>query len=242
MKNIVIGNFPELDYSGKEAINTLCTNLSFSGENVRKIVVTSSHAGEGKSFTSMNIMRTMAKLGKSVALIDADLRRSMINSRYNIEFEDESDKKGLAHLLAGMAKVEEIIYKTNIKNAYFIPVGREVTNALSLLNVPYMDRLLEALAQTVDYVFVDAPPIGVVIDAAQIAKSCDGALLVVGYNSTRRRDLLYAKEQMEQSGCQILGTVLNQVPFNDYMSRKYYYKSNYSNYYSNGEESGESDK
>ena len=57
MNNLTIGRFPALSYAGSEAINTLCTNLSFSGENVRKIMLTSCHASEGKSFVSMNVMR-----------------------------------------------------------------------------------------------------------------------------------------------------------------------------------------
>ena len=64
MKKLTISQFPALSYAGQEAINTLCTNLSFSGENVKKIMVTSSHASEGKSFLTMNIMRTLAKYGK----------------------------------------------------------------------------------------------------------------------------------------------------------------------------------
>ena len=72
MNNLTIGRFPPLSYACGEAVNTLCTNLSFSGENLRKIMITSCHAAEGKSFLAMNIMRTMAKCGKRVALVDAD--------------------------------------------------------------------------------------------------------------------------------------------------------------------------
>ena len=77
---------------------------------------------------------------------------------------------------------------------------------------------------------VDAPPVGAVIDAAQIAKSCDGILVVVAYNEVRRQELIDAVRQLEQTGCPILGTVLNQVKFDSYMSKKYYYKSHYASY------------
>ena len=103
MNNLTIGRFPALSYAGSEAINTLCTNLSFSGENVRKIMLTSCHASEGKSFVSMNVMRTLAKLGRTVALVDADIRRSMINATFGLQFDPDSTKQGLSHLLAGMA-------------------------------------------------------------------------------------------------------------------------------------------
>lgn len=230
MKSITITRFPELAYSGSEAINTLCTNLSFSGEHVKKIMITSSHASEGKSFLSMNIMRTMAQLGKSVVLVDADLRRSMITSKYGIKFEDPEKSYGLAHLLAGMVEEDEVIYQTNIEGAYMVPVGRDVSNPLQLLNSPRLGYFLERLAQNVDYVMVDAPPVGTVIDGAQIAKFCDGTLLVVNYNAVRRQELIDVKEQLVQTGCPILGTVLNMVDMDNYMSKKYYYKSYYSHY------------
>ena len=229
----MIERFAGLSYPVEEAINTLCTNLSFSGENVKKIMVTSSHADEGKSFVTMNIMRTMARLGKDVAFVDGDLRKSVVTSKYGLRFEENSEKKGLAHYLAGMAEESEVIYRTNIQGAYMVPVGRDVQNALPLLNSPRLGHLLDTLAENVDYVLVDAAPVGTVIDAAQIAKSCDGVLIVVNYNSVRYQELLDVKEQLEATGCPILGTVLNKVEYDSYLSKKYYYKSYYS-YYEQG--------
>lgn len=230
MKNIEIRRFAPLSYAGQESINTLCTNLSFSGEKMKRIMITSSHASEGKSFLTMNIMRTMAKYGKSVVLVDADLRRSYISSQYSLRFEDEENKWGLAHLLAGMVDENSVIYSTNIGGAYMVPVGREVSNPLPLLNSEHFAELLGRLSTMFDYVLVDAPPVGTVIDAAEIAKSCDGTLIVVNYNAVRRQELIDVKEQLEQTGCPVIGTVLNMVEFDNYLSRKYYYKSYYSHY------------
>lgn len=230
MNSLTIEHFPPLTYACAEAVNTLCTNLSFSGENVKKIMVTSTHASEGKSFLTMNIMRTMAKLGKTVVLVDADLRRSMITSKYKIRFAEPKRRAGLAHLLAGMVDEQSVLYKTDIPGAYFVPVGRDVNNALPLLNSPRLGHLLDELAKQFDYVLVDAAPVGTVIDAAQIAKSCDGTLIVVSYNSIHRRELIEVKQQIEQTGCPILGAVLNMVEFDSYVSKNYYHKSYYSHY------------
>lgn len=227
MNALIIRRFPPLGYACSEAVNTLCTNLSFAGENVKKIMITSCHASEGKSFLSMNIMRTLAKLGKTVVLVDADLRRSMIGSKYALQFEQEQSS-GLAHYLAGMVSESDVVYSTNIPGAYMVPVGREVSNSLPLLVSSHFDALLNSLAKKVDYVIVDAPPFGVIIDAAEIAKSCDGTLIVVNYDSVRRQELINVKEQLEQTECPILGTVLNMVKFDNYLSKKYYYKSYYS--------------
>lgn len=230
MNKLTIGRFPPLGYACDEAINTLCTNLSFSGENIRKIMITSCHASEGKSYLTMNIMRTMAKIGKSVVLVDTDLRRSVISSKYRLEFPDPEHKWGLAHLLAGKAEMNDVIYQTNLPGAYMVPVGREVSNPLPLLNSTRFQELLDWLARQVDYVLVDAAPVGMVIDAAQIAKFCDGTLIAVSYNAVRRQELLDVKEQLEQTECPILGAVLNMVEYDNYLSKKYYYKSYYTNY------------
>lgn len=226
MKQLKITKFAALDYAGSEAFNTLSTNLSFAGEDVKKIMITSCHASEGKSYLSMNLMRTLAQRGLKVALVDADLRRSMINSDYGIRFENGvKEGKGLSHFLAGMVGMEEIIYQTDIPGALMVPVGRDVPNPLALLSNQHFAELLDTLAKMVDYVLVDAAPVGVVIDAAEIAKACDGTLIAVHYNDVRRQELLDVKQQIEQSGCPILGTVLNQVDYDSYLSRKYYYKS-----------------
>ena len=230
MRKLIIKQFPPLSYACNEAVNTLCTNLSFTGAEVKKVMVTSCHAAEGKTFLTMNMMRMMAKFGKSVVLVDADLRRSIISAKYTLQFENPEEKWGLSHILAGMVDEEQAIYQTNIPGAYMVPVGREVSNPLPLLNSPRLGRLLNRLAQQADYVLVDAPPVGLVIDAAQLAKHCDGSLIAVNYNAVCRQELIDVKEQLEQTGCPILGTVLNMVEYDNYLSKKYYYKSYYSGY------------
>lgn len=230
MKKVNIRKFPPLSYASAEAINTLCTNLSFAGDGVKKIMITSCHASEGKSFITMNVMRSLAKLGKTVVLVDADLRRSVITSQFGLQFSREEETLGLSHFLAGMADTEEVIYRTDIDNAFLVPVGRTVSNSLPLLSSPRFGALLNGLEQIVDYVLVDAPPVGLIIDAAEIAKSCDGTVIAVEYNSVHRRDLIEVKRQLEQSGTPILGVALNKVELDSYMSRKYYYKNYSANY------------
>ncbi len=230
MKSLSINQFSPLSYAGSEAVNMLCTNLSFSGENVKKILMTSCHASEGKSYLSMNIMRTLAKLGKSVVLIDADLRRSTIAQKFSIQFDMGEQAPGLSHFLAGMADEASVVYETNIPGAYMVPVGRKVSNSLPLLNSQRFQRLLDDLADQFDYVIIDAPPIGLVIDAAQIAKFCDGTVLVVSYNAVRRQELIDARDQIAQTGCPILGAVMNMTEYDHFLSKKYSYKSYYSHY------------
>lgn len=230
MSRLIISHFPPLSYPCSEAVNMLCTNLSFSGENVRRVMITSCHASEGKSYLSMNIMRTMAKLGRRVVMVDCDLRRSTIVQHYGIQFPTGEEPLGLSHMLAGMADESQVIYDTDIPGAFLLPAGRNVSNSLPLLNSARFQALMRNLGNQFDYVIVDAPPVGILIDAAQIAKYCDGTLLVVGYNTVRRQEIIDVKAQIDQTGCPILGTVINMAEYDGYLSRKYAYKSYYSRY------------
>lgn len=232
MRTMQFRRFEALDYAGTEALNTLCTNLSFAGSNVKKIMFTSCHESEGKSFLTMQTMRAMGKMGKKVVFVDADLRRSILISRYGIH--TDGKMLGLAHYLAGFCEMENIVYQTNLPGASFVPMGREIANPLPLLNSSLLPRFLDRLAEAFDLVIIDAPPVGLVIDAAQIAKHCDGALFVVEFNNTRRHELMEAKMQIAQSGCPLLGCVINKVSFDSYSAKRYYNKA-YSSYYTRGE-------
>ncbi len=110
-------------------------------------------------------------------------------------------------------------------------MGHELLNPIPLLSSERFQNLLDGLAEQYDYVIVDAAPVGVVIDAAEIAKVCDGILLVVSYNQVHRQELIDAKTSWNKRGCPILGTILNQVDYEGFANKKYYYKSHYSSYY-----------
>jgi protein-tyrosine kinase len=229
VKTLSIRKFPELDYDGKEAINTLCTNLTLSGENCKRIMMTSLLDAEGKTFLSMQILRTLSELGKRAVLIDADLRRSTIDTTYRIQYTDD-EKLGLAHYLTKKCEMNDIIYATDLLRAYYVPAGYVANNSLALLNAARFRQLLEQVSHLVEFIIVDAPPIGMIVDALEIAKSCDGAVLVVGYNQVHRKDLLTARCEIEKTGCEVLGTVINNVPMKHYMTNNYKKRKNYRGY------------
>ena len=233
MNSIEFTNFDKLDYVGAEGLNTLCTNLTFAGEDIRTIMTTSCHASEGKSFITMNMMRTFAQIGKRVVLVDADLRRSVLFARYGVR-KSQRDCVGLTHYLAGMCEMDQVLYATNIPGAYIVPAGRMVSNSLALLTSPRLKQLLAWLKQNFDLVLVDAPPVGVIIDAVEISKSCDGVLIVVNHNKVTRRELTEVAHQLRVTDCRILGAVLNNVSLDSYSSKRYYYRSYYSSHYESG--------
>lgn len=228
MKKASIKHLQPLKYTGNEAINTICSNISFVGNDVKKVALTSCNESEGKSFLSMQIAYTMAKRGRRVIVVDADLRRSVLVSHFGIT--TEGDLKGLAHYLAGHNEIEEVIYQTNVENLYLVPVGRDVANPIPLLLSKAFTDLMKILSKEYDMVIVDTPPVGVVIDAAEIAKCCDGVIFVAKYRHTHRRELIDAKQQITQTGTPILGCILNDVTFDSISTKKYYGKSYYSHY------------
>lgn len=219
-----VSNFPQLDYVCNEAMNTLCTNLSYCGKDIRKIMITSRYAGEGKSYIAMNLLRTLSQLGKRTVLIDTDLRASGIQSDYRLRYSTQSHY-GLSEYLSGICGLDEAVYQTNLPNTYMIPAGHEAPNPLQLLDTRSMGELIEQLAEQFDVVLVDTPPVGVLADAVALAKFCDGALLVVGYCKGKQQEIGDAVENIKQTGCKVLGAVFNGVKFNSMSNRHYYYSS-----------------
>lgn len=228
MKSMILGDIPVLDYASTEAINTLATNVTFSGSQYKSIMMTSCTANEGKSYVAFNLVRTLANMGYSALLVDADLRKSVFFSRYDVRVKGQ--RAGLTHYLAGRCPIDEILYQTNIPNVFVIPSGKEVINSLPLLTSSTFLELMDEMKSSFDFIIVDAPPVGLVIDAAMIANACDATIAVVSNDQVSRRELSEAVQQIEKSGCTILGAVLNKVTMETHKSRKYYYKSYYSHY------------
>lgn len=232
MPYLEILQFPESDFVSHEAMNTLCTNLSYCGAGVRKIMITSRYAGEGKSYVSMNLMRTLTKLGRRVVLLDTDLRASGIMADYRLRYSTEKHY-GLSEYLSGHCELAEALYQTNVDGAYMIPAGHEAPNPLQLLDTDKMKQLIEGLGTQFDVVLLDTPPVGVLVDAVALGKFCDGALLVVGYRKGNQNEIAEAVKNIKQTGCRMLGAVLNGVKFKSLSNKHYYYSSErYSGHYS----------
>ena len=230
MKRVKIERFPELDYATTEALNTLGTNVVFSGDSIKRILITSCREHEGKSFVSMSLMRTLASMGYTVALVDADLRRSVLAGKYGINLPAET--LGLSNYLSRNYNLEDVVYATDIRGAYIVPVGHDVVNSMQLLNSWRFDELLEKLAEKVDYVIVDTPPVNAIVDAAVAARACDGAILVATAGLATKQEVVTAKRQIEKSGCPVIGAVVNKVEM-DRSSSKYYHRSMYAAYETN---------
>lgn len=219
----------ELDFKTNEAYKTLRTNISFSGDDIRVIALTSSVPNEGKSSVAFNLANSLAEDGKQVLFIDADIRKSVTVVRYGVD----QETKGLSHYLSGQSKMEDVIYETNVDNFSIVFTGQSAPNPAELLGNDRFKALVAHARDTYDYVVLDCPPLGSVIDAAIIAKECDGAIIVIETDNVSYKVVQRVKKQLEQSGCHILGAVLNKVDMGGkgYGYGKGYYGNYYGKYY-----------
>lgn len=207
-QKITLSDSIKSEYFYEEAIKTLRTNLQFSGKNNKCILVTSTQAGEGKSTISFHLAVELAKAGKRVLLIDADMRRSSYLTTYSIE----EKVNGLSQYLSGQVeKLNDLVCRTNYENLHMILSGPYAPNPTEMLGNETFEGIIKATRQVYDYVIVDAPPLGPIIDAAVIGQYCDGAVMVVENNAVSYRACQKAKYQLEKSGCHWLGAVLNKV-------------------------------
>ena len=227
MKKTTINEIKNTNYSIREAFKTLRTNFLFCGTEYKTIVVSSCVKNEGKSTISLELSKSLALSDKKVLLIDADVRKSVFATK----FTSNSEKiVGLSEYLSGQAEFDDIIYATQNKNLQLIFAGAVPPNPVELLGSAKFAELVKSMREEYDYVIIDAAPLGPVIDASVISTVCDGAIMVITANYIAQRFALDVKEQLEKSGCKVLGAILNRVPTkgNSYYAR--YYRRYYGRY------------
>ena len=230
MQTVNFNAIEKLDFRTKESYKTLRTNLEFSGRDRKVISVTSCTPNEGKTSVSFQLALSVAEGGKRVVLVDADLRKSVLKGRYKTN----ASRYGLSHYLSGQASIADVTCKTNIENFYVIFSGPVPPNPSELLGNDAFRLLLEYLRNEYDYVIVDTPPLGSVIDGAVAAQYCDGTVVVIESGAISYKFAQKVKEQLEKVDCRILGVILNKVN----MSGKGYYGAYYGKYYGGNEEGG----
>lgn len=225
METVRINRLTKNDFNVDEAYKTLRSNIQFSGSDIKVIGFTSCQPNEGKSSVSLNLAVSMAELGKRVIFIDGDLRKSVLLGRYRIN----KQIKGLSHYLSGLSELDEVIYGANVDNLHLIFSGQVPPNPSELLNGTKFEDLIDHLKENYDYIFIDTPPLGSVIDAAVIARTCDGMILVIESKKISYKFAQKVKEQLEKTDCKILGTVLNKVNIKE----GGYYGKYYGEFYGN---------
>lgn len=239
MQKVQVKNV-ELDYRSREAYGTLRSNIEFSGDDIKVVCITSCTPNEGKSSVSYELARSYANNGKKVLLVDADLRKSVMRGRNQ---QGGDMKLGLTHLLIGSNSLDEVTCETDVDNFFMIFVGPVPPNPSELLGNKYFEKMIAEARELYDFIIVDTPPLGSVIDTAIVSKQCDGALIVIECGGISRRFIKKVIEQLETANCRILGCVLNKVNMagsGKYYGKYYgrYYGKYYGKYYGNYGEYG----
>ena len=222
--NINLDKIADLDFKTKEAYKILRTNVQFCGENVKVVSLTSCVPNEGKSMVAFNLAVSMAESGKKVLFVDADLRKSVLIGRYKIN----KAIKGLTQYLSGVEELDQVKYTTNVPCLDMILSGPVPPNPAELLDSEKFTELVERARNEYDYVIIDTPPIGQVIDPAIVAQKTDGVIFLVSQSNISYRYAQKQIEQLKKSGCRILGAVLNKV---DPEGKSSYYGGYYGKYY-----------
>lgn len=192
----------------QESYKAIRTNiiLSVIKDGCKKIVVTSSLQGEGKSTTSVNIAISLAQAFNKVLFIDCDLRLSKVHKALGI-----ARDPGITNILSGLATIEESIQATKFENMFAIPAGIPAPNPSEMLASAKMQALISKLEQRFDYIIMDTPPINIVSDALPLAKIADGVILVVRSKVTTYTELDKALKSLQFIDAKILGTILNDA-------------------------------
>ena len=211
-------------HGGSERFRTLRSRLYQIARTckLRRLLVTSSLAAEGKTFVASNLAQSIVQQPEPrVLLIDADLRASRLHMALGAP-----SRPGLTDYLRGDADEYAVIQKGAEENLCLIPGGSQASNPSELLLSERMRHLLNLLTPVFDWIIIDSPPALPVHDASVLADLVDGVLLVVRAGLTDAD--IAEKTAAEFQGKNLLGVVLNQVEKGDS------YVDNYNNYYSEG--------
>lgn len=189
-----------------EAYRSLRTNIQYTSfdKKIKKLLVTSSTPGEGKSTTASNLALAIAGEGKKVLLIDCDLRKPSVHKKFNI-----SNQVGVTNFLLGEVGFEEAV--NNYKNKLFImTAGTIPPNPSEMLSSKNLNNFLQDVSEKFDMVIIDSPPIMAVTDAQILSTKTDGVVLVIEAGKTEKAVALRSKEALEKVNAKILGVVLNK--------------------------------
>lgn len=216
MENISLKLPGANDFFTQEAYKVLRTNIQFCGADIKVIAITSCNENEGKTTIALHLAKSFAELGKKVLLVDADMRKSVMAGRNTTA----KNTKGLSEVLTGMNTLEECLYDTQYKKLHILFSGQYPPNPVELLSGKYFNELIESSRQAYDYVIIDTPPLGRVIDAAVVSAISDGTVMVMSGNRVRSKQAKEVVAQLKMSNCKILGVVRNNTKKN---GKGYYY-------------------
>ncbi|MDO7833629.1 polysaccharide biosynthesis tyrosine autokinase [Sphingobium sp. HBC34] len=179
--------------------------LASAGGLPRSILVTSAQEGEGKSLTLHALALALGRLGKSVLVIDADMRRPVQHRLFRL-----SPDRGISEVLTGQAKAPEVILDSGVPGISLLPCGAVPPNPSELLATSALDALLAAVGDSYDTLLIDAPPILGMGDAPLLAAKVQASLLVVEWGRNHHGGLRAAVDRLRRAGGGLIGAILTK--------------------------------
>lgn len=214
--------------SAAEAYRALRTSvlLSAAGSPPKTILFTSGAAGEGKTTTVVNTAISLAQLGSSVLIIDADLRKPSAHKGFSV-----GNELGLSTYLSRDVEVEGVIQKLKIPNLSLLACGPIPPNPAELISSDKMKALLRLAAEKYDHIVIDSPPLMYVTDSVILSTLVDGVILVVHGGKSTRDVVRQSRHMLALVGAKVFGVVLNNVSLrnlgNSYHNYYPYYSADY---------------
>ena len=204
--NLVTQNDPK--NPAAEAYRVIRTSVQFAqaGKELQTIALTSCTPNEGKSTTIANLAVVLTQAGKSVLLIDCDMRNPTVHKNFNL-----SNKVGLSSCISMGTALSDAVQKTSIEGLYALTGGVIPPNPSELLGSEQMKNLLQRAKEQYDYVLIDTPPVMPVTDALVVSRFVDGMILVIASGEVKVEMAREVKNQLVNAGANILGVVLNKV-------------------------------
>jgi capsular exopolysaccharide synthesis family protein len=192
-----------------EMFRTLRTNVRFSHVDVprRVVLVTSTGPAEGKSTILANLGVSLAQSGRRTLIVDTDLRRPVLHRIFAL-----SKARGLADVLAGDVSLDEVLRPTRVADLEVLPCGTVPANPAELIESARLQELLARLRERYEYVLLDSPPAGGLVDASLLSALADGVLFVVEPRRFDWRVLRAALRQLDRAGARLYGVVINKAP------------------------------
>lgn len=204
-----------------EAYRSVRTSLQFSTAHgaPRRLVVTSSGPGEGKSTTAVSLAINFAEMGKPVLIIDADLRAPVLHKILGVE-----NSHGLSNYLAGDVKALTLVHGTKVPNLFVLTTGPLPPNPVELLSGPKLLSLLSECEGHFAHIVVDGPPVLGLSDAIVLCNQVDNSVFVIESGKTRKGHAKAALRRLQQAGVNPIGVILTKLDtYHDLYSRASYY-------------------
>ena len=220
--NNVVFEFPKSPIA--ESYRVLRTNLDFlmKGGKQKIIMVTSSIAGEGKSFNALNIAMSYAQLGRKTILLDFDLRKPT-----SFFIEKDENRNGLSSYLINKSSLDDIICKSMDDKLDYISSGPIPPNPAELLALDETKKMLSALKEIYDYIIIDTPPLAQVTDGFLIMESADIQVLIARYNYSKKKIISMVLKDLQHKHIENICLVLNDNRIkNDQYGYGYGYNKN----------------